>query len=159
MEQENKNYRQIDLLALIRDCFREARRLWILGVVLAAVVSGVLCGYRYLTYSPQYQAYASFTVKVANPLFASVNAYNTETAEQMAATFPSVLATGVLQQRVRSHLGISYIPSISATVLQSSNIFTLRVTDGDPELAYRVLRAVMEYYPEIAEFVVGPTVL
>ena len=159
MEQENLKHEQIDLKILLGDWFRVARHLWALALVLMVLCSACFAGYRYLCYRPVYQAYASFTVKVANPLHASVSAYNTQTAEQMAKTFPYILTSGVLQQRVSNHLGISYMPGITAEVMKSSNIFTLRVTDGDPQMAYDVLQAVMDYYPEIADFVVGPTVL
>ena len=43
------------------------------------------------SHTPVYEASVSFTVKVANPLYAGVNAYNEKTAEQMAKTFPYIL--------------------------------------------------------------------
>ena len=159
MEQENKTLEQIDLLLLLEDFLREGRRIWALALVLVALCCAGLGGYRFLSYTPRYQASASFTVKVGNPLYSSVNSYNTQTASQMAKTFPYILTSGVLQQRVKNHLDISYMPGVSAEVLANSNIFTLRVTDSDPQRAYDVLQAVMKYYPEIADFVVGPTVL
>ena len=42
-------------------------------------------------------------------------------------------------------------------MLPNSNIFTLTVTDSDPQRAYDVLNAVITYYPEVSDFVVGPT--
>lgn len=56
-------------------------------------------------------------------------------------------------------LGISAMPAVSASVLNNTNIFTLTVTSSDPQLAYNVLNAVIEHYPDVAEFVVGPTVM
>ena len=124
MEQENMKHGQIDLKILLGDWFRVARRVWAMALVLMVLCGACLAGYRYSSYRPVYQAYASFTVKVANPLHASVSTYNTQTAEQMAKTFPYILTSGVLQQRVKNHLGISYVPGITAEVMKSSNIFT-----------------------------------
>ena len=159
MEQEKKNKQIIDVHALLEDILREARRLRVWALVLILVCALGLCAYRYITYSPRYQATASFTVKVGNPSQAGVSAYNSETAEQMAKTFPYLLTSGVLQQKVKEQLGVSSLPSIQAEALPSSNIFTLKVTSSDPEWAYEVLRAVITYYPEVADFVVGPTEL
>ena len=57
-------------------------------------------------YRPVYEASASFTVRVANPLYASVSSYNEKTAQVMADTFPSILTSGLLQRRVMDELGI-----------------------------------------------------
>ena len=47
--------------------------------------------------------------------------------------------------------------SVSATA--HSSILTLKVRDTDPQRAYDVMSAVIACYPEVAEFVVGSTVL
>ncbi len=157
MEMEEKEEQKLDLLVLLDDFLREGKRLlvWALALVLSG--SLLMAGYQYRSYTPVYHATASFTVKVANPLYASVSAYNTKTAEQMAKTFPYILTSGVLQERVKEHLGIAYMPSVSVTADSSSSIITIKVVDTEPQRAYDVLNAVMEYYPDIAEFVVGST--
>ena len=116
MEQQTTNVQKVDLYALLDDFIREARRLWALALVLVVLCAGGMTAYSYTTFTPRYQAYASFTVRVANPLYASVSGYNSSTAEQMAKTFPYILTSGILQQRVREHLGVDYIPSPSASV-------------------------------------------
>ena len=159
MENNEREVQRISLLVLVDDFLREAKRLLVLGVALAVLFAACLTGYRYSSFTPVYEAYASFTVRVANPLYASVHTYNASTAEQMAKTFPYILTSTVLQERVKEHLDVDYLPSISASSMQSSNIFTLRVRDTDPERAYQVLEAVITCYPEVADFVLGPTVM
>jgi AraC-like DNA-binding protein len=132
--------------------------MWALLLVLVLVCASGLSFLRYRSFSPVYEASASFTIKVANPLHATVETYNRETAEQMAKTFPYILTSGVLQQRIREYLGVSYVPSISAKAMESANIFTLTVRDSDPQRAHDVLNAAIACYPEISDFVVGPTV-
>lgn len=159
MEFEEREEQTLDLFVLLEDFFQEARRLLILGIVLI-LVGGAAMGLRAkISYYPSYQAYASFTVKVSNPVYAKVSTYNMKTAEQMAKTFPHILTSGVLGNRVKEELGISYMPAVSVSVMPNSNVITLSVRDSDPQRAYDVLNAVIEYYPEIAEFVVGSTVL
>ena len=159
MEFEEKEERELDLLVLIDDFLKEARRHLLLALVLVALGTGLMTGRGYLSYDPVYTAHASFTVRVANPLYGSVSSYNSATASQMAATFPHIMTSGVLQERVMSHLGISRMPTVSVTSSDSTSIITIRVTDSDPQRAYDVLNAVITYYPEIAEFVVGSTKL
>lgn len=152
-----KNMAGIDLGILISDFRRGAKHLLIPGILLIVLLTALFCWRTFRSYSPQYQASASFTVYVTNPLQAEVRTYNTATAEQMQKTFPYILTSGALSSKVMKELGISSMPKVTASVLSNTNIFTLTVTSGDPQLAYDVLNAVIAYYPSIAEFVVGPT--
>ena len=156
---EEKQIEKLDLIALLGDCFKIARRHILLCLVLCCLGGALFVFRAQRSYVPQYTASASFSVKVANPLYGGAAAYNTATAEQMAKTFPYVLTSGVLQERVKLQLGIAFMPSVSVKTSPGGNIITIEVTDRDPQLASDVLEAVMQYYPQIAEYVVGPTKL
>lgn len=156
---EEKEEQKLDLVTLLGDFAKIARRHILLLLVLVTVCGAVLGVRAYRSYVPRYTASASVSVRVANPIYGSMATYNTATAEQMAKTFPYVLTSGVLQERVQNYLGISYMPAVSVTSSTSGSIISIQVTDRDPELAWEVLGAVMVYYPEIAEYVVGPTKL
>ncbi len=155
---ENNGF-QLDLRMLVSDLWKEAVRLLWVGVLVAVVFTAALCYRSYRVWSPTYQATATFTVYVTNPLQVDVRSYNSATAEQMAKTFPYILTSGALSDVVTKRLGISAMPAVSASVHENTNIFTLSVKDTDPKLAYDVLNAVIECYPQVAEFVVGPTVM
>ena len=159
MEFDEREVQKLDLLILLEDFIREAKRLWVIGLVLVTVFGAVFGIRAKWSYSPSYQASATFTVKVADPLYASIATYNIKTAEQMARTFPHILNSGLLENKVKEALGIPYMPPVSVSVLSNSSVITLKVQDSDPQRAYDVLNAVITYYPEIAEFVVGATVL
>ncbi len=159
MDYEENNVQKIDLLAILSSLLNCVKLLWLpalILMVLGASISGI---FSYRSYTPIYEASMSFTVRVTNPLYASVTAYNAKTAEQMANTFPYVITSPALRQKVMEYMDVPYIPSVSASVMENSNIFSLSVRDSDPERAYEVLEAVVACYPEVAEFVVGPTVL
>ena len=159
MEIEKKEKQDLDILALVEELFRQARRTWVLGLVLILVFGGAIAFLKQRTYIPAYEAYASFTVRVANPLYSNVSSYNEKTAQVMADTFPSILTSSLLQQKVMEELGIDHVPSIAVSATSQSSILTMKVRDPDPQKAYDILNAVITCYPEVAEFVVGPTVL
>lgn len=156
-ERTEKEIMGIDLRILALDLLRGVKRLWWLGVALILLLPSCLAWRTARSYYPVYQASASFTVFVSNPLYSGIRTYNSSTAAQMERTFPYILTSGVLNERVMEKLGVSYLPSISASTMSGTNIFTLSVTSGDPQLAYDVLNATIECYPDVAEFVVGPT--
>lgn len=148
---------KIDLQVLLTDMLRGATHFFWLEIILVCLCIGALSFISYQAYRPQYRAEASFTVHVINPLYSSIQVYNSATAQQMAKTFPYILTSSALSDLVREELGITAIPGITANTVENTNIFTLSVTASEPQLAYDVLQAVMVYYPQVAEFVVGPT--
>lgn len=158
-ESTEKSIMGIDLRIFISDFLRSAKHMLWLGIALVFLAVAVFCARTHLTYTPRYQASASFTIYVTDPLQAEVRQYNTATAEQMAKSFPYILTSGALSNMVMQELGITYMPSVSASVLENTNIFTLSVISSDPQLSYDVLNAVITYYPNVAEFVVGPTTM
>lgn len=158
-EQMDNNYPKIDLFELFRGLLKGCRRMLPIAIVITVVAVAYLGLTSWRNYSPRYEASASFTVRVTNPFYADQQFYNSAVAEQMADTFPYIISSGVMSDHIKETLGIGYMPSVSAEVLGDTNIFTLTVTDGDPEIAYHVLNCVIEEYPSLAEFVIGPTTL
>lgn len=159
MDYTEKTSGKIDIIGIMCSMLRYARRLWLLGLILGllgAAASGFLAHRRYV---PVYRASMTFTVQLVNPLYGSINDYNAKTAEQMEATFPYILTSAALQQRVKAHLGVSYIPAVRAEALAGSNIFTMSVQDTNPQRTHDVLQAVVSCYGEVADYVVGPTAM
>ena len=142
MEYQEKE-QKIDIFILLEDALRAARRLLVIGLVLVLVCSAGLTFYQQRTYRPSYQAYASFTVRMANPLYAGVSGYNERTAQIMADTFPSILTSDLLRRRVMEDMGMAYVPSLSVTATAQSSILTVTVRDSDPQRAYDVLNSVI----------------
>ncbi len=159
MENQEKEQHELDIFVLLEDFLRLGKRLWLLGLVLVLLCSAGLTFKQQRSFQTAYEAYASFTVRVANPLYASVSSYNDRTAQVMADTFPSILTSSLLQRRVMEDLGITGMPSMTIKATAQSSILTLTVRDPDPQRAYDVLNAVIACYPEISEFVVGSTEL
>ncbi|MCF0137018.1 MAG: polysaccharide biosynthesis tyrosine autokinase [Oscillospiraceae bacterium] len=136
---------------------RSLKKLW--WFLLLLTMLGAACfGYMsWSSYTPRYTAYQTFTVYAKNESTAAVSQYNAAVAKQMAKTFPGILQSGILSELVKEDMGIDYIPTISAEAQDGVNLIKLAVTSGDPEFSYAVLQSVVKNYPQIAEYVVGPS--
>ncbi len=129
-----------------------------LALLLASLCAGLFCIRAARSYTPMYRTETIMTVDV--DISGTTNFYNVTTAKQMAATFPMLLSSTQLFDIVEEDLGVSYLnASISASAVDETNLFTLRVTSSDPVRAYDVMNSVLENYPQIADLVVGQTQL
>ena len=148
---------KIDLIRIINDMWKGAKRYWFL-MILLAVAMGALWGYRtYRSYSPVYSANATFTISSESSSLNSGNNYvNTKTASQIVKTFPYILNSGILQKKIAEDLGMEAIPGVIHTeTLGTTNMITIVVTSADPQHAYDILQSVIKHYPEVAEPVIG----
>lgn len=159
MEYEEQNEQELDIFILLSDFLKISKRFWILLILLVGLCSAGLTFYQRVTYEPTYEAYASFTVRVANPLQASVEGFNSKTAEVMAAAFPSIVSSNILEKKVMEDLNVTALPSISVSAMGNAGIITIHVRNSDPQHAFDVLNSVITHYPDVAKFVVGPTAL
>ena len=71
MEQTEKTPAQIDIFSLLTDLWHAVKQIWIPGFIVTVILSSALTFWEYKNYYPIYEAYISFTVKVANPLYSS----------------------------------------------------------------------------------------
>lgn len=153
------NAQPISLNRLFAVFIHGCKRLWWLILLLALIV-GAGMGYRsWTSYSPVYSSSVTFSVYTVNESQSGVGTYNATVAEQMADTFPYILTSGVLSDLVMADVGLSSLPSITAQAVTDANMIVLTVRGSDPRLCYEVLQSVIENYPDVAEFVVGPTTL
>lgn len=156
----NENAKQpIYLDRLLAVFIHGVKKLWWL-IVLLALIFGAGLGYRsWTSYTPVYSASATFSVYTVNESQSGVASFNATIAEQMAKTFPYILTSGVLSDIVMADVGIDSMPSVTAKTVEDANMIILTVQSGDQRLCYDVLQSVIDNYPEVAEFVVGPTIM
>lgn len=135
------------------------KRLWIVALVLAVICSAGLSFYTYYRFVPSYSVSATFTVNV-DVRESSDQSYNKATANQLAKTFPNILTSSSLNKVICSDLGVDSInATITASVLEDTNLFTITVVDSNAQRAYDVLQSVISNYPQVAKFVIGSTQL
>lgn len=152
---------EIDFSVLLRDLLRSFGKLWWLAVMLAAVFAVAALFYSAKTYQPMYKAETTFTVETYSAAQSGYTFfYDSSTASQMALTFPYILDSDLLLDRVKADLGVTYLKGTpSAKVIENSNLFTLTVTSRDPQAAYDILQSLIKNYPAVAEYVIGKTQL
>lgn len=141
---------------LLHDMVRGARKYWWALAMVVAVCAclGLLAGIK--AYQPMYKAEATFTVETMDDNSGYSFFYDNQTAAQMALTFPYLLDSDLLMDRVKADLGVDYVNgSPSAETTENSNLFTLTVTSNDPQDAYDILLAVMDNYPDVSQYVIG----
>ncbi|WP_426350903.1 polysaccharide biosynthesis tyrosine autokinase [Alloiococcus sp. CFN-8] len=142
----------IDITNIIETTWKAIKKLWWLVLALIIFFSVISFFRASNNYIPYYEASTTFTITVDE----SSSYYNRSAAEQLGSTFPYIISSTVLNDLIAEDLGLAYVPaSISASVVESTNLFTLRVTGSEPEMVYKVLQSTIENYPKVSEFVVG----
>lgn len=153
--QEN---REIDIIPYIRQILNSFRKIWIVFILLPAAFAGL--GYLWAdrTYTPVYTASITVSVSVAGLSGDTYN--NASTASQLGKVFPYILTSSALKDIIAADLGMSYVPGeISVYNLPETNFLTVKVSGYNPDLTYKVLQSVIKNYPEVAQHIVGRTVI
>lgn len=148
---------KIDLIRIVNDMWKGAKRYGALFLVLAAALAVMFYYRAYRSYMPVYTSNATFTVSSDDSsLYSSSSYLNGRTAGQIVKTFPYILNSGLLQKMVAADLGTETVPgSISTETLGDTNMITILVTSSDADDSYQILQSVIEHYPEVAEPVIG----
>ncbi len=141
--------------------FKSLPKMWplvVFPIIVCVLISYLIANHNYV---PMYTASTTFTVNIKNEQLISNQSafYDNIAAEQMAQTFPYILTSNLLQRRVSADLGTALTSSISASVVENTNLLTLSVSDQDPQKAYDTLNAVIKNYPSISEPIVGKVTL
>lgn len=155
---KNQNYNYIDVSELLSRFFRELKKLWLPAIIVTVAFAALFAVRAKMNYTPMYQSRAMFTVSSgysSDDILSYSYYYDNEAAKQLAAAFPYMLGTDVMNELVRNELGVSYINgSIRAEAVADTNLFVLTVTSSDPQDAYDILEAVIASYPRVALYMV-----
>lgn len=147
---------KIDLMRIINDVVKGAKRFWLWIVAAALLLSAFYYIRAYRSYQPVYTSNATFTVTRDDSSLYNNTYINEQTAGQIVKTFPYILNSGLLQKQVAADLGMSSVPGVITTeTLGSTNMITIVVTSAKAEYAQKILESVIERYPAVAEPVIG----
>lgn len=160
MNTQNEDY--VDLGVLLADLWRGIRKFWFLMLLLPLLGIAGMTGYLKNGYVPLYASQATFTVTMTGSgMLNELNTvygfyYDQNTAEHIGKTFPYILESDVFRTRLKEVLKTESINgSISVSVIENSNLVTLKTSGTEKDETMKILRAVMEVYPEIARYVIG----
>lgn len=147
----------IDLEELMITFFRLLGKFWWMVVGFVIVITGVYSVYTYAGYHPMYECRATFTVATGNEESGNYNFYYAKgTAAQLQKTFPYILNSTYFKSVLAEAVGTSSINgTLTATVLEESNVVTMTVHSPNAEQAKEILDAALLVYPETARFVLG----
>ncbi len=147
----------IDFGQLLRDFLRYARRYWLIMLLMTAVCGAGFAFFRVGTTEPAYRSDSTFTVGLVGAQNSNTSYYySTTAAAQMSSTFPYILESDYFRSLLLEELGSDSLDgTISASVIESSNMVTMSAVASTGEEAARILRAAMEVYPKAAYFVLG----
>lgn len=160
MDAQYEDY--VDIGVLLVDFWIGIKKFWYLLIIIPLISIAAVIGFEKVGYVPLYASQATFTVKtVGSGTSNEINTvygffYNQSTAEHIGKTFPYILKSDVFKSRLRENLGTDYINgTISVSVIENSNLVTLKVTSTDSDASMEILTAVLQVYPEIAQYVIG----
>lgn len=146
---------RIDLTSLAETMWKQGRRFWWLLLLLAGIGAAACSFLVKKTYQPVYTAFAAYAVS-SDSVYAGNKNYEQKVAEQIGVVFPYILTSDVLREKVCEKMGTKTMPgSIDASVVQDTNLITIRARAASAGRAYELLQAVLACYPEILHPVTG----
>ncbi|MBR4034925.1 MAG: P-loop NTPase [Clostridia bacterium] len=153
-EFEKKHSIHFEPYSLLRDI---VLNFWV--VILAALIGFMSVNiWNQSMYTPMYTSTATLIVNIKNS--ASYSYTNLSSSSEMAKIYTEVFKQPTMKEYAAEHLGEDrFIGSVSASVLDNTNIFTVSVTTSSPETSYEELCAILEVYPRISNSVFSDSVI
>ena len=79
---------------------------------------------------------------------------------EMAQKFEAILENTILKKKVMEELSLSSFPAkMNASIVPESNLMELSVTADSPEMAFRILKSVLNNYTSISDYIIPNVVL
>ncbi len=143
----------IEPMTIIKDVLKQ----WLVILLLAVGISRLVFVAVDLTYVPEYTSSGTYVVSQRSSAYAygDLNAARA-TAENMG----QILESSVLHKKVCEELGLSFFPgTVTVSTIPETNMMTVSMTAPTPELAYKLLVAVMENYTIVSDYLLGDVVM
>lgn len=158
MQENSKNTLQnsdlpLDIYSILRALVKD----W--WMILTAGLIGAMIAYMMVgsAYTPSYTSNMTFIVSSKG---STSSLSDLSAANEMAETFSEVLNSRLLKKRVQQELNLSYLPgTITTTVVEGTNLMSLKVSAPSPEHAFKIMKSVLNNYTEITEHVLSTVVL
>ena len=139
------------LRMLLRNC-------WMIGAM--ALIAGMAVSLALTwTYDPTYQA--TMTYAVTSRTTSVISTSNMASTKEVASVLTELLTTDVMDTRIREHDPRlkDFDGTITARQVTESNFIVVTATAGSPEQAFLALKALIQVFPELADFISNRNVL
>lgn len=143
----------LDIYSTIRALLKD----W--WMIVTAGMVGVFIAYIMASaaYTPVYTSSMTFIVSAKG---ATSSLSNLSAANEMAETFSQVLNSRLLKKKIQQELDLDNLPgTISTTVVEGTNLMTLRTSASSPEQAFKIMKSALNNYSEITDYVLSNVVL
>ena len=129
--------RQLNIDTILRDLKKD-----LFMIICLAVAAGLLSYIVYLRrYSPAYTVESTYVVTAAGMNNSAVE--NLKTANLVAEKFSRVLTSGEMQKAITKDMGTSSLGgSISASIVEETNLLQVRVRSGQPRRAFQIMHSI-----------------
>ena len=154
-EQNTPETRNQDIAILLYDMWNGIRRYLIPVILILNIFT--MGGYAYAKthYSPRYQAFSTFSVSDERTNY-SGDKYNKAVAKQIGNILPYLINSSQMTELIKDDLDLDTQPGIIETeTVPDTNLITIKVTAGQPQLAYDILQSVVNNYPEVSQYLLG----
>lgn len=143
----------LDIYSILRALVKDWWMILTAGIV-GAMIAYIMVG---SAYTPSYTSSMTFIVSSKG---STNNLADLSAANEMAETFSEVLNSRLLKKKVQQELNLSYLPgTISTTVVEGTNLMSLKVSAPSPEHAFKIMKSVLNNYSEITDYVLNTVVL
>lgn len=140
--------------SLIKDMLHS---LWCIVLIALAALMSIQVVEKSI-YTP---TYTSTAVLVVRSRVGTTGAFSSLTASmEMANIFTDVFKQNSLKKLAAENIGLSsFDGTITTSLTDTTNLLNVSVKAKDPELAFRLLRSILEVYPEVTEAVFTDSVI
>lgn len=154
MENKVQKRQMEEIFSIARDVLKN----WwvILCVALSVAMWAYIVGS--IFYQPVYTSSTTFVVSAKG---SSMGAYANESkTQELTEIFQTVMDSQILKKKVAETQGLEHFPgTVQVAIVPETNLLTVSVQSDSPEMSFRLLRSMLEYYPEISINVLGEVVL
>ena len=143
----------LDIYSILRALVKDWWMILTAGL-LGAMIAYIMVG---SAYTPSYTSKMTFIVSSKG---STSSLSDLTAANEMAETFGEVLNSRLLKKKVQQELNLSYLPgTISTSVVEGTNLMSLKVSAPSPEHAFKIMKSVLNNYTEITDYVLENVVL
>lgn len=155
--EEELYFEPIDLIRILRRYGKSLKRFFLLPLALALAVGGLSYLLAWHSYTPCYQAEAVFSIRYSD---ASADVFsqkeNYDNSGQLAEALSQLPQTQRMQDLVHARLPeADLVSAVTVEPMTKVNLFRITVRNTSPKAAYETLLAVLDCYPQAAEYLVG----
>ncbi len=142
----NLNIKNFSVYSILRDIVYNA---WV--VILAAAIA-YMGSAVYVAYFHEDVYTTSMTVSINEKDTVSYSSTTLAKTIETANVFQTIFQSDVLRAKVEEITGAPMEGTVSASIINSTNLMTLKATSGSPVGAFRTLEAVMENYRYLTDY-------